>query len=50
MGISERTDDNLAVYGWRLSKEDQAAIEKVLAVSRRKDMFLEIGDCGTEHR
>lgn len=50
IGVSERADDNLAVYGWHLDEDDQAAIERVLALSRREEMFHEIGDCGSEHR
>jgi aryl-alcohol dehydrogenase-like predicted oxidoreductase len=50
MGVSERVDDNIATFGWKLDEEDQASIEAVLKKSRREEMFKEIGDCGYEYR
>ncbi|EGC46673.1 aldo/keto reductase [Histoplasma capsulatum var. duboisii H88] len=50
MGVSEHTEDNLAVYGWRLDAEDTKTIEEVLCQSRRGDMFSDMGDCGAEYR
>ncbi|EDN07410.1 predicted protein [Histoplasma mississippiense (nom. inval.)] len=50
MGVSEHTEDNLAVYGWRLDAEDTKMLEEVLCQSRRGDMFSDMGDCGAEYR
>ncbi|KAH7034593.1 aldo/keto reductase [Microdochium trichocladiopsis] len=50
MGISEHTSENLASFGWSLDQEDQAAIDAVLAKSRRMEMFEAMGDCGGEYR
>ncbi|KAH6886903.1 NADP-dependent oxidoreductase domain-containing protein [Thelonectria olida] len=50
MGISEHTEENLAAFGWSLDSEDLADIERVLAKSKRMDMFETMGDCGREYR
>ncbi|PGH14761.1 hypothetical protein AJ80_05805 [Polytolypa hystricis UAMH7299] len=50
MGVSEHTDDNMGVYGWRLDDEDVAMVEDVLKQSRRKELFADMGDCGAEYR
>lgn len=50
MGVSEHTDDNRKVYGWRLSAEDRAAIDSILAQSNGPRLIMTIGDCGAEYR
>ncbi|OJD18327.1 hypothetical protein AJ78_01640 [Emergomyces pasteurianus Ep9510] len=50
MGVSEHTEDNLAVYGWRLDGEDKRMLDEVLSGSRRGEMFRDMGDCGAEYR
>ncbi|PGH29439.1 hypothetical protein GX50_07819 [[Emmonsia] crescens] len=50
MGVSEHTEDNLGVYGWRLDEEDMRMLEEVLSRSRRGEMFRDMGDCGAEYR
>lgn len=50
MGISDHTEENLAVYGWRLDDEDHAMLERVLEKSKRKELFLGMGDCAGEFR
>ncbi|KAI0633319.1 Aldo/keto reductase [Trametes polyzona] len=50
MGVSEHTDDNRKVYGFRLSAEDRAAIEAVLVQSNGARLIRTIGDCGAEYR
>ncbi|EIW62990.1 Aldo/keto reductase [Trametes versicolor FP-101664 SS1] len=50
MGVSEHTDDNRKVYGFRLSAEDRAAIEAVLLQSNGARLIRTIGDCGAEYR
>lgn len=50
MGISEHTHENLASFGWSLDQQDHDAIEKVLARSRRMEVYETMGDCGAEYR
>lgn len=50
LGVSEHTQENLKVYGCRLDEADKVALEEVLSKSRRKEMFLQMGDCGSEYR
>ncbi|RPD63845.1 Aldo/keto reductase [Lentinus tigrinus ALCF2SS1-6] len=50
MGVSEHTDDNRKVYGFRLSVDDRAAIQEVLAQSNGPQLIRTIGDCGAEYR
>ncbi|WEW57046.1 hypothetical protein PRK78_002505 [Emydomyces testavorans] len=50
MGVSQHMEENLAVYGWSLDEEDREKIEDVLAMSRRDDVFADMGDCGSEYR
>ncbi|KAL4951258.1 NADP-dependent oxidoreductase domain-containing protein [Aspergillus filifer] len=50
MGVSEQSNENLASLGWKLDKEDKAAIEDVLSKSDRQGMFERMGDCGGEYR
>ncbi|KAI9729302.1 MAG: hypothetical protein M1834_006973 [Cirrosporium novae-zelandiae] len=49
MGVSDRTQDNLPVYGWKLDRDDQELVEQVLRKSRRDEMFQQMGDCGAEY-
>ncbi|KAJ7057939.1 Aldo keto reductase [Mycena amicta] len=50
LGCSEYLSENLNVYGLRLSDEDRAEIDTVLARSAGKQLFETIGDCGAEYR
>lgn len=50
LGVSDNTDDNLAVFGWRLTKEDHMAINTVLNKSNGRKLIKIIGDCGAEYR
>ncbi|KAL3419512.1 aldo/keto reductase [Phlyctema vagabunda] len=50
MGVSDHSDENTACFGWKLDDQDRAAIDAVLAKSRREDMFKDMGDCGAEYR
>ncbi|KAL2380633.1 hypothetical protein RJZ90_004470 [Blastomyces dermatitidis] len=50
MGVSEHTEDNLAVYEWHLDAEDKRMLEEVLCQSRRGEIFRDMGDCGAEYR
>ena len=50
LGVSDNTDDNLAVFGWRLAKEDHMAINSVLNKSNGRKLIKIIGDCGAEYR
>jgi hypothetical protein len=37
-------------FGFRLTKQDHAAINEVLGRSQGSDMLVTIGDCGAEYR
>jgi len=50
LGLSEHPDENQQVYEFRLSEDDHATIEAVLARSNGRLMITEIGDCGAEYR
>jgi len=50
LGVSEHTDDNDRVFGFRLDAEDNQAIETVQAQSSGRRMITTIGDCGAEYR
>jgi hypothetical protein len=50
LGVSDNTDDNLAVFGWRLTKDDHMAINCVLNKSNGRKLIKIIGDCGAEYR
>ncbi|PVG04149.1 Aldo/keto reductase [Serendipita vermifera] len=50
LGVSDNTDDNRAVFGWRLTKEDHAMINSVLQKSEGAELINTIGDCGAEYR
>ncbi|RDX50104.1 aldo/keto reductase [Lentinus brumalis] len=50
MGVSEHTDENRKVYGFRLSADDRAAIQGVLLQSNGPELIRTIGDCGAEYR
>lgn len=50
LGVSDNTDDNRAVFGWRLSKEDHSMINGVLQKSGGRELINTIGDCGAEYR
>ena len=48
LGVAEHITDNLRVFGIQLDDEDLSAIEAVL--SRSRDLYRLIGDCGDEYR
>lgn len=50
LGVSDNTDDNRAVFGWRLTKEDHAVINSILMKSEGRNLIHTIGDCGAEYR
>ncbi|TFK64864.1 Aldo/keto reductase [Pluteus cervinus] len=50
LGLSEHPDDNQRVFGFRLTPEDNAAIESVLEHSNGRMIITSIGDCGAEYR
>ena len=50
MGVSEHTDDNQKVYGFRLDADDRGKIEAVLSKSNGAQLIRSIGDCGAEYR
>lgn len=50
LGVSEHPADNRQVFGFRLTSEDNAAIENVLKHSNGRQIITRIGDCGAEYR
>ena len=50
LGVSDNTEGNLAVAGWRLNDEERTMIADVLSESRGRDLISTIGDCGAEYR
>lgn len=53
LGVSSRCEDNLKVFGWRLSGLDILAIEAVALGKEREKadaVFDKLGDCGNEYR
>lgn len=50
MGVSEHTEENLKVFGFKLDEDDQASITNVLICCRGREMFDAMGDCGAEYR
>lgn len=48
LGISENRSDNLKVFLLQLDREDDEKIKSV--ISKAKDLFTVIGDCGDEYR
>ncbi|KAH7924131.1 Aldo keto reductase [Leucogyrophana mollusca] len=50
LGVSEHPVDNQQVYGFRLSEDDNRAIEAVQDRSNGRRMISTIGDCGEEYR
>lgn len=48
LGISQHIEDNTRIFGFSLDADDQSRIEKV--VSRSRDLYQIIGDCGDEYR
>ncbi|KAH8108391.1 Aldo/keto reductase [Phellopilus nigrolimitatus] len=50
LGISEHTDDNLRVFTFSLTTEDQRAIDAVLNQSNGRKLITSVGDCGAEYR
>ncbi|KAG8970377.1 hypothetical protein FRC05_000623 [Tulasnella sp. 425] len=50
LGLTEHIDDNDRAYGFRLTPEDNAAIEAVLTQSHGRELVRILGDCGAEYR
>ena len=48
LGIAEHRAENSRTFSFALDAEDQAQIEKV--VSKSRDLYQAIGDCGDEYR
>ena len=48
LGVADHRDDNAQVFGLELGPEDLDRIESVL--SRSRDLYRIIGDCGDEYR
>lgn len=50
LGLSDHVNDNDRVYGFRLTEDDKAIIESVLARSNGRQLIRSMGDCGDEYR
>ncbi|KAF5353252.1 hypothetical protein D9756_007775 [Leucocoprinus leucothites] len=50
LGVSEHFADNAKVFNFRLTPQDRADIEDVLASSNSRRLITSIGDCGAEYR
>jgi len=50
MGVSEHTEENLKVFGFKLDEADRASIANVLKDCQAREMFDAMGDCGAEYR
>lgn len=50
LGVSEHIESSTRTLSFDLSTEDLQKIEGVLTKSRARDMFEQIGDCGSEYR
>lgn len=50
LGITEHFTDNAKVFNFRLSPQDRADIEEILARSNSRRLITTIGDCGAEYR
>ncbi|KAJ7289358.1 NADP-dependent oxidoreductase domain-containing protein [Mycena rebaudengoi] len=50
LGLSDHLDDNLKVFGFHLTSEDNTQIENVLQYSNGRTIITTIGDCGAEYR
>ncbi|KXN89078.1 Protein tas [Leucoagaricus sp. SymC.cos] len=50
LGVSEHFADNAKVFNFRLTPQDRADIEDVLALSNSRRLIASIGDCGAEYR
>ena len=48
LGVADHLEDNAQVFGFELAPEDLDEIESVL--SRSRDLYQAIGDCGDEYR
>ena len=48
LGVAEHLENNAQVFGFELDPEDLGEIESVL--SRSRDLYQAIGDCGDEYR
>ncbi|KAF8147887.1 NADP-dependent oxidoreductase domain-containing protein [Crassisporium funariophilum] len=50
LGLSEHPDENQKVWGFRLTPQDNSAIEAILQRSNGRTIITSIGDCGAEYR
>ncbi|PPQ74935.1 hypothetical protein CVT24_002969 [Panaeolus cyanescens] len=50
LGLSEHPEENHQAFGFRLSSQDNEAIEAVLRRSNSRTIITSIGDCGAEYR
>lgn len=48
--MTSHIPSTLRTLDFEFTEEDQAGIESVIARSRVREMFEQIGDCGTEYR
>lgn len=44
------TQDNRRTFGFRLTPEDNTAIQRVLSLSNSRKLLSTMGDCGAEYR
>lgn len=48
--LAPHFQDNHRAFGFRLTPEDNAAIENVLALTNSRGLVARMGDCGAEYR
>lgn len=53
LGVSNRSEENLKVFGWELDEKDLLEINELALGSTRTKVdavFAKLGDCGNEYR
>ncbi|KAI2633248.1 aldo/keto reductase [Hypomontagnella submonticulosa] len=53
LGVSDRVDDNMKVFGFELDESDLSSIDSIALGAEREKMvslFERLGDCGNEYR
>ncbi len=50
LGVTSHIPSTLRTLEFDFTQEDEADIERVIAKSRVREMFEQIGDCGNEYR
>jgi len=50
LGVTSHIPSTLNTLDFDLPEQDSADIERVILKSRVKEMFEQIGDCGSEYR